>query len=86
MNFFLTKLPGPRRIHIASLACASGTVAPTQLVRPLCGGGHGARAVQWQQDIGPCDCAACRKIAQRQNTQVSNPPPKKNPRYENVHA
>lgn len=67
MTLFLTKLvaSGRRRIHIAH----------GEATRPLCGGGHGARSVQWQTEIGPCDCAACAKIALGQKAQISAPPP-----------
>ena len=30
--------------------------------RPDCGGGRGGRSVQWQTDIGPANCAACRRV------------------------
>jgi hypothetical protein len=68
MNLFLTKLvtSGRRRIHTAH----------TELARPLCGGGCGGRSVQWQQEIGPADCAACAKIVQGRNPQIQQPPPR----------
>jgi hypothetical protein len=66
VNLFLTKLApsGHRRIHAAHM----------EKSRPLCGGGNGGRSVQWQQDIGPCDCAACRAI-QARNPESFTPPP-----------
>lgn len=65
MKTFLTKLvrSGRRRIHLA--VPATSNLQPATSVRPACGGGHGARSVQWQTDIGPCDCAACQSIAQK---------------------
>lgn len=30
--------------------------------KPLCGGGNGARSVNWQLDLAPCNCKACQKI------------------------
>lgn len=32
---------------------------------PVCGGGHGARGVQWQLDIGPPNCKRCAAILER---------------------
>lgn len=72
MTLFLTKLTryGRKRIH------ASVADGPNGKVRPVCGGGHQGRSVQWQQDIGPCDCAACAKIktALEQKSQLATPP------------
>lgn len=50
-------------------------VHATTGTRPLCGGGHGGRSVQWQQDIGPSTCKACAKVALGKNTRLSAPPP-----------
>lgn len=66
MTTFLTKLRTgkPRRIH-----ASNGQ-------RPLCGGGNGGRATHWQEDMaGPCNCAACAKVALGQNSQISSTPP-----------
>lgn len=43
--------------------------------RPLCGGGHGGKAIQWQHDIGPSNCRACAAIALRRSLITHNPQP-----------
>jgi hypothetical protein len=67
MPTYLVKYPHRNsRVH----ASANGT-------RPDCGGGNGGRATQWQRDIGPGTCAACKKVAHWKNTQLSTPPPER---------
>jgi hypothetical protein len=62
-NYTAGRLP---KVHILS---AAGV--------PLCGGGNGARAAQWQREIGPCNCRACKTILNRKSkTQnLLTPPP-----------
>lgn len=73
---FLTKSIGAQRLRIHQ-AAEVGRVSPCApvLLRPICGGGCGGRATQWQQDIGPADCTACAKIALGRNTRLSSTPP-----------
>jgi hypothetical protein len=41
-------------------------------LRPICGGGRGARAVRWQHDIGPANCLRCQHLT---NSLKVLPPP-----------
>ena len=55
MNITKNTKRGCRRVHILN-----GLV-------PLCGGGHGARAAQWQEIILEPDCKRCLAIIEKRN-------------------
>jgi hypothetical protein len=34
--------------------------------RPLCGGGRGGKSIlHWQEDIGPANCGACKRLLEK---------------------
>jgi hypothetical protein len=55
MNIIKNTKRGCHRIHVLN-----GLV-------PLCGGGHGARAAQWQEVILEPDCKRCLAILEKRN-------------------
>ena len=50
---------------IARAGSTRGRVHVAKGLRPLCGGGKGARLANWQWDLGDHNCKRCKAILER---------------------